>query len=213
MRMLPLVLLAACATTAPRPPQGGPRGLHANEHRDVARDYDERARQEHSFPIAAPLRVGDPDAPPVWYRSWNTTTDYERLARVHRGEAAALEAAYAEACGTRDLKKIVDSPLMRHRLGGWNTSAGVVVYLSPTAGTPEALVADLKCHRAWMMLAPAGGMDNCPLDLPNLQVDARGDETSITLVITSREPSVVFELQRRIAKQAEEAKHAEPGED
>ncbi len=212
MRMFPLILLAACATTAPRPPQGGPRGLHANQHRDVARDYDERAREEHSFPVSTALKPGDPDVPPVWYRSWNTSRDYERLARVHRSEAAALEAAYAEACGTRELKKIVGSPLMRHRVGGWNTSTGVVVYLSPTAGTPEVLVADLKCHRAWMMLAPAGGMDNCPLDLPDLQVDARGDQAGVTLVITSREPSVVFELQRRVAKQVEEATHAERGE-
>lgn len=210
MRLFPWILLAACATTtAPRPPQGGPRGLRANEHREVARDYDERAREQESFPVTTPMTPGDPNAPPVWYRSWNTTTDYDRLARIHRSEAAALEAAYAEACGTRDLKKVVGSPLVRNRVGGWNTSTGAIIYLSPLAGPPETLLADLKCHRAWMMLEPAGGMDNCPLDLPGLQVDARGDSEGVTLVITSREPSVVFELQRRLAKQVEEAGQAE----
>lgn len=155
------------------------------------------------------MKPGEPDVPLVWYRSWNTSTDYERLARVHRSEAAALEAAYAEACGTRDLKKVVGSPLVRHRVGGWNTSTGVIVYLSPTAGSPETFLADLKCHRAWMMLAPASSMDSCPLDLPGLQIDARGDQEGITLVISAREPSMVFELQRRVAKQVEEATHAE----
>lgn len=215
MRTLPLLLLAACATTATtasRPPQGGPRGLHASEHRDVARDYDQRAREEQTFPVATPMRPGEATAPPVWYRSWNTTTDYERLARVHRSEAAALEAAYVEACGTRDLKKVVGSPLVRHRTGGWNTKTGAVIYLSPTAGPAEVLLSDLKCHRAWMMLEPTNGMDNCPLDLPNLQIDARGDQAGITLVITSPDPANVFELQRRIAKQVEDARHAERGE-
>ncbi len=154
------------------------------------------------------MTPGDPTPPAVWYRSWNTTTDYDRLARVHRSQASALEAAYAEACGTRELKKIAGPPLVQNRTGGWNTSTGVIVYLSPLAGTPEALLADLKCHRAWMMLEPAGGMDNCPLDLPGLQVDARGDAEGSTRVISSREPSVGSELQRRLAKQIEEAGQA-----
>lgn len=132
---------------------------------------------------------------------------------MHRSEAAALEAAYAEACGTRELKKVIGSPLVRHRAGGWNTSTGVIVYLSPLAGTAETLLGDLKCHRAWMMLAPAGGMDNCPLDLPGLHIDARGDEGGITLVVTVSNPKLVFELQRRVAKQAEEAGQIEHHEE
>jgi hypothetical protein len=42
MRNLSLVLLAACATTSPTPPKGGPRGLRASEHRDLARQLERR---------------------------------------------------------------------------------------------------------------------------------------------------------------------------
>ncbi len=213
MRLFPL-LLVACATTplapARAPQEGGPRGLHANEHREAAREHDEIARQQRAYARVYPMTPGDPMTTPQiapWYRNWDTATDHERLAQIHRSEAAALEAEYAEACGTRELKKIVGSPLTRHRTGGWNTSTGVIVYLSPLAGSPEALLADLRCHRAWMMLAPAGSMDDCPLDLPGLRIDARGDEGAITLVLSVADQKLVPELQRRVARQAEQGTH------
>lgn len=157
--------------------------------------------------MISPMSPGDPTTGPhivPWYRSWDPASDQARLAKIHRSEAAALEAAYAEACGNRDMKTIATSPLAHNRLGGWNTSTGVIVYMSPQAGTPESLIADLKCHRAWMMLAPMEGMDDCPLDLPGLLVDARGDEGAITLVLSVPDPKLVPELQRRVAKQAEQ---------
>jgi hypothetical protein len=210
MRFYPALLIAACATTTTTmPPPGGPRGLRATEHRDVATVHDEAARNQTSWPRTTAMTPGDPTTPQImpWYRTWNTATEHERLARIHRSEAGALEAAYTEACGTRDLKKIVGSPLTRHRIGGWNTSTGAIVYLSPAAGTAETLLADLRCHRAWMMLAPVGSMDDCPLDLPGLHIDARGDQGAITLVITVHEPKLVLELQRRLAKQNEQVEH------
>lgn len=205
MRLLPIFLVACATTTPAQAPHrvGGPRGLHASEHRDLAREHDAIAREQRSFPVVTPMTPGDPTSPQVWYRSWDPANDHERLARIHRSEAAALEAAYAEACGTRDLEKVAVSPLARHRIGGWNTSTGVILYLSPLAGAPETLLADLRCHRAWMMLAPTGTMDDCPLDLPGLHIDARGDEGAITLVLTVHDPKLVLELQRRVAAQAE----------
>ncbi len=214
MRLLPL-LLTACATTAlppPSQPAGGPRGLRASEHREVAHDQDELAREQRSFPVRSQLVPGDPTTGPrpmPWFRSWDPAADHERRARVHRSEAAALEADHADACGARELSQVVTSPLTRHRMGGWNTSAGVVVYLRPQAGTADTLLADLRCHRAWMMLAPTGTMDDCPLDLPGVRVDARGDEGSITLVISVADPKLVPELQRRVAKQAEQPREAQ----
>lgn len=201
MRAFPL-LFVACAgvVTAPTTPTptGGPRGLRATEHRQVAASHDELAREQRSFPVIS----AEPQHVP-WYRTWDPAHDHALIARAHRTEASALEAAYAEACGTRELATISESPLTRHRLGGWNTSTGVVVYLAPTAGTADALLADLKCHRAWMMLAPTASMDDCPLDLPGLLVDARGDANGVTLVITVDNRRLVPELQRRIAKELE----------
>ena len=53
-----------------------------------------------------------------------------------------------------------------------------------------------------MMLAPAA-MDDCLLDLPGLQVDARGDDTGITVSISVRNPKLVSEVHRRAAHDLE----------
>lgn len=138
----------------------------------------------------------------VWNRSWDTHGEQEQRAKVHRSKAAALQAAYEEACGARPLAEVSISPLKRYASSGWNTSTGVVLYLVPEAGPAERLLADLKCHRAWMMLAPAD-MDDCPLDLPGLALDAHGEGDRITVSISVRDRKLVGELQRRAARELE----------
>jgi len=207
MRSLFLVLVAACATTTTATPKGGPRGLRASDHLDLAAQHDALAKQ--SWPdrtmLAQPGGADVPVAMP-WYRSWDAGGDHERRAAEHRSQAAALEADYDAACAGREDANV--SPLVRYGLGAWPTKTGVVVYLAPAAGTPDALEAALRCHRAWMMLAPAG-MDDCPLDLPGLQVDARGDTDGITLVMSVADPKLVPELQRRAAHDLEVAPRAQ----
>ncbi len=141
-----------------------------------------------------------------WYRSWDTTADHERLAAIHRGKAAALQAEYEEACGNRPSSEVSVSPLARYGVGGWPTANGAIVYLSPNAGTPDELLAALRCHRAFMMLAPAD-MDDCPLDLPGLVIDARGDATGVTVSLSVKDGKLVPELQRRTAHDLEVAQH------
>ena len=206
------VLLAACATTPPPPPAGGPRGLRASEHLDEAREHDRLATRS-TWPDAKTSGPESPLAPHIpWVRTWDSAAQHERAAAVHRSTAAALNAAYDEACGTRPPEEVSLSPLEQHALGGANTATGVVLYLSPTVG-PDRLIADLDCHRAWMMLAPAD-MADCPLDLPGLVRDARGDKDGITVTIGVRDPKLVAELQRRAAVQLESAArrrgHAQP---
>ncbi len=58
-----------------------------------------------------------------------------------------------------------------------------------------------------MMLAPTGTTNGCALDLPGLHVDARGDDRVITLVVSVDDPTLVFELQRRVAVEAEQGRH------
>lgn len=55
-----------------------------------------------------------------------------------------------------------------------------------------------------MMLAPAG-MENCPLDLPGIKVDVRGDAEGITVSIATTDLDLVSELQRRAAHEMESA--------
>ena len=137
-----------------------------------------------------------------WIRAWDPGTEQARVAEVHRSQAAALQAEYEEACGTRTHDEITISPLVRYGIGGWQTSTGMILYLAPSAGPPDKLLADMKCHRAWMMLAPSD-MDDCPLDLPGIVLDARGDTDGITVSIVERDPKLVDELHRRAMHELE----------
>jgi hypothetical protein len=206
MRILTAILLAACAASQPPAPKGGPRGLRASEHLDVARQQDEEAKTAWRWPDA--MRSGPNSSNVPWVRSWDAGAEHDRIAAVHRSKADELHLQYGEACGTRDTTDVAVSPLQRHGIGGWNTSAGVILYLSPDAGPPDKLLADMKCHRAWMMLAPAG-MDDCPLDLPGILIDARGDRDVITVSIVIRDPKLVGELQRRAAHDLESGRQRE----
>jgi hypothetical protein len=200
------LVLAACGASQSKPAAPGSRGLHANEHLDAARQHDEAARQRSMWPEtraadgtgrADQLLVGMP-----WHRSWDTVADQERAAAAHRSEAQAIHAAYEEACGEAPMAHTTTSPIVRYAVGGSPTADGVVLYLSAQAGPPERLMAELRCHRAWMRLAPAN-MDACPLDLAGLQVDAQGSAEVITLTLTVRDRSLIPELQRRAAHDLE----------
>lgn len=188
MRAIVILLISACAS-APPPPSGGPRGLHATEHIDEARAHDELAK--HRF--AGHEENGGP-----WVRHWDTAVENEQAATVHRSHAATLRAAYEQACKDRTPAEASVSPLERFGIGGAVTASAVVVYLDAKAGPPDRLLADLECHRAWMMLAPEDD-DADPLDLPGLVVDANGDVDGITVSIATRDPSYAGELRRRAA--------------
>ena len=207
---LAMLLLAGCATTATTsPPKGGPRGMRASDHLAIARQHDAQAKEHSVWPESQIMVAGNPDlvGQPIampWYRSWDTAADHERLADIHRSQAAELHAAYEELCANRPREEIEVSPLVRFGLGGWPTGTGAIVYLAPEGGTPDQFMAAMKCHRAYMMLAPAG-MDDCPLDLPGLMLDARGDSDGVTVSLSVKDPKLVRELQRRTVHDLEAA--------
>jgi hypothetical protein len=185
MRTVVFLVISACATTPPSP-KGGPRGLRASEHMDEAHSHDELAR--HRF-------AGHEDDGP-WAGHWDTGTENEQAAAVHRSHAAALRAAYAHACKGRTPAEASLSPLDRHGTGGSVTTNAVVFYVDASAGSADRVLADLECHRAWMMLAPEAD-DIDPLDLPDLAIDATGDLDGITVSLIARDPDIVPELHRR----------------
>lgn len=201
------VLLAACGgASRPASQAPGSRGLHANEHLAAASEHDEAARERASWPDTRTSdgtgRVDQMLIGTTWHRTWDTAADQERAAALHRSEAQAIYAGYEEACGSRPASDVSISPIVRYAVGGGTTPDGVVLYLTSDAGVPERLLADLKCHRAWMRLAPAN-MDDCPLDVAGLRIDATGNGQGITLHLTVREPSLIPELQRRAAHDLE----------
>jgi hypothetical protein len=200
MRALGMLLLASCATTSTVPPKGSPRGLRAAEHLEAARQHENLATRSWIWSDA--MTPGPSTSGVAWVRTWDSAEEHEQLAVAHRSQAAALQAAYEHACGSRSAAEVSISPLHRYARGGWNTASGVILYLAPEAGPADRLLQSLECHRAWMMLAPLP-MDDCPLDLPGLLVDARGDDTGITISISVRDPKLIPELQRRAARDLE----------
>jgi len=210
MRTSPaLVLLAACATIPPPKPQPpGSRGLRASEHMDAARDQDEIARERATYPDTRPddtsgrtdqLLIGTP-----WRRSWDTVADHERLAALHRSQAAQIHEEFEAACAGRSERDITVSPLVRYGVGGTPIPDGVTIFLSPEAGNPDKLMADMRCHRAWMMLQPVASMDSCPLDLTGLTVEATGSKEGISVNLRVTDPALVPELRRRAAHDLEQ---------
>lgn len=207
-RILLCCYLAACATTAANE-QPGPRGLRADQHLAIASREADRAQAIAHWPDSRPGPDGsNPAALMVtgtWYGSWDTVADHERLARLHRDAAAQIEAQYEDACGDTPAAIASVSPLQRYGIGGTAVESGIVVLLSADAGPPDRLLAAMRCHRAWMMLGRTD-MDNCPLDLPGIHVDARGDANGIELTITVADPALVDELRRRAALDLEAAR-------
>jgi hypothetical protein len=211
MKLLPIVLVAACGTTAPqRPPpvsQLGSRGLRADDHLDVAAQHARRAEELRRWPETRREAGAFDDAlTGLWYRSWDTAREEEQLATSHRASAAQLHAAFDEACASVPANEIQISPLQQYGVGGIQTEHGVTLFLDPAAGPAEKILARMRCHRAWMMLGESN-MSNCPLDLAKVEVHAYGNATGVSVEITTKEARLVPELQRRAAADLEHRAH------
>jgi hypothetical protein len=201
--------MAACAAPIANE-KPGPRGLRADQHISIASREQEHAEELTRWPDtrrgADGTTANQQLAAAAWFGTWDTAEDHRRLAQVHRSAAAQLEVEYEEACSNLPGEIASVSPLQRYAVGGSPTVDGTVVVLSGEAGPPDRLLSAMRCHRAWMMLGRSD-MDDCPLDLPGLQVTARGDENGIELTMTVRDASLVPELRRRAALELEVARH------
>lgn len=206
-RSILLCLVAACAAPIANE-KPGPRGLRADQHLSIASREADRAEELTRWPDTRPgldgTNMDQQLAAGTWFGTWDTAAEHRRLAQVHRSAAAQLEAEYEQACGELPGEIITVSPLQRYAVGGSPTADGMLVLLSLEAGPPDRLLAAMRCHRAWMMLGRTG-MDDCPLDLPGLQVSARGDASGIELTMTVDDPALLDELRRRAAHRLEAA--------
>lgn len=203
-----LCLVAACAAPIANE-KPGPRGLRAEQHLGIASREDARADELARWPETRPgldgTAMDQQLAAGKWYGTWDTAAEHRRLAQVHRSAAAQLGAEYEQACADLPAEVVSISPLQRYAVGGSPAPNGTVVLLSADAGPPDHLLATMRCHRAWMMLGRSD-MDDCPLDVPGLQVSARGDASGIELTMTVKDPSLVDELRRRAAHELEAAR-------
>lgn len=178
--------------------------MRVDEHLAEARRHEAAARERETWPVTTTMTPGGetPVAMP-WYRTWNASADHDRFAKQHRSQAATLQLAFDDACRDVPPELARSSPIAVFGIGGAPIDGGAIVYLRPTGGSPDELLAHLRCHRAWMMLSHAADMDACPLDLPGLIVEARGDDTGVTLELRVKDAAMIRELQRRVANQLE----------
>jgi hypothetical protein len=198
-RSIILGLVAACAgPTASEKP--GPRGLRADQHLALAAREEESAQRLTRWPEVRPGADGTTRDPQIaagaWAGSWDTSAEHDRLVQSHRSAAAQLEAEYDAACEGATAATASISPIQRFATGGYPVEGGVVLLLTSEVGSPDALLAAMRCHRAWMMLGRSN-MDDCPLDLPGIRISAKGDARGIELTITEPDARLVAELQRR----------------
>jgi hypothetical protein len=207
-RLALLASLVACSQSVPpKPTNPASRGLRADQHLDAAREHARRAEELSRWPDPHHNDIATYDAPSsgLWYRAWDQAKDQRRIAEVHRSAAAQLQADYDEACVDVAPTAIRVSPLARFGRGGMEIADGVVVFLSSDAGPANRLLAELRCHRAWMMLSQNTGMEACPLDLPGLRIEAHGDPTGISVELHLRDSALVPEVQQRVARELEVA--------
>jgi hypothetical protein len=176
MRSLLTVLVAGCAAT-----------VDVNDRKPEPRPV------EH-------VEVAPAEARP-WHRSWEADAERARLAKI--ADVRELEAEYVAACGRGVPYQVTGSPLLRHRMTSHETPDGVVIELSPNAGSAERLLDDLRCHLVGIVMAPFG-VDDSPFDVPGLRIDARGDASGVTVAVTTNDRDQVAELQRRLREQVDE---------
>jgi hypothetical protein len=206
MHLLLIAVVAACAHAPPAPSHPGSRGMRADAHLDAAREHARRSAELESWPETRPDATGEANDPKagLWYRRLDTKNDYERLSQTHRAQAVQLYEQFDEACATIPSSEVGISPLQRYGRGGANLTDGVVIFLDPAAGPRDRLLVALRCHRAWMMLGESG-MDDCPLDLADLDIAVHGDPEGVSVEITTANAALVPELQRRSAVELDRA--------
>lgn len=196
---LSFVIAAGCA--ANRAAGTRPDDMTATEHLDKAREASLRASAGYAV---GPRRTGPYGFPVAgthsypWYPYWDPSAEYAALADAHRTAAQELQVRYDSACalvprGSEPLSALdymtrVD-PLER----------GIVVQLAPAAGGPDAVLAGLRCHRAWLMLEPRAENAEEPLLVAGLLLLAHASPAGTLVMLTVTDDHQVAELRRRIA--------------
>ncbi len=196
----------ACGGAAPPPPEA-PRDPHATEHREAAEAHAARAAElaRLTDALGGPTDRIEDAVNGLWMRSLAE----ERAASEHVAEAERIEHDAAVACeGMTDEQKR-RSPIQRFAIAWLPKPEGIVVLLPTSAGAPDQLVAELRCHRAWMQLGQAPG-DQCPLDLGGVDLVVYGDRHGISVELTPRDHAQVPELQRRTEYVIAHGQHARP---
>lgn len=185
-----LALAAAPSCVGPRRTGAGvgPDQMSAAGHREAAHRSDEIARQ-------GPYLTRRSWAP--WTYSWDAGTEHLAERDAHLAAAELLVARYREACGDLPIAAQSSSPLARHARAVTATDGGVMLAIDPVIGSPEDLLAAIRCHRAWLALADRPGPTEDIIALDHLHYAVELRDEALWLSVTTTTPGELDELRRR----------------
>jgi hypothetical protein len=197
---LAILLVAACATSSRREALE-PESMTASEHLAHARAHSEAAG---GSPHEYPSPYGTSSYP--WYYFWDPSTEHRAIAEAHRDAADQLRLSYEAACAAVPRDTAGMSPLERHARSMDPLPRGVVVHLAAEAGTPDAVLAAIRCHRAWLLLEPRASSADSPLLVQGVVFVVHAGATGIEVMIGLDDPARVPELVRRTRLAVERAR-------
>lgn len=194
-----LATTAACA--GPRAAGTHPEDMTATEHLAQARQESLRAAATGSRgygyapgPYTTPRYFGYWYP---WYYQWDPAAEHEALADAHRAAAEELQVRFDSACALVPRGLEATSPLAAYATRKHPLANGVVFQLAPEAGPPDAVLAGIRCHRAWLMLEPRAGIGDEPLLLDGVVFVTHAGATGTEVMLTVSDKTLLPELVRR----------------
>ena len=142
-----------------------------------------------------------------WYY-WSPDDEHRALAEAHRDSAEQLKLQYDAACATLPAGAAASSPLETSTMSTSPIEGGIVFHLGEAAGPPDRLLAQLRCHRAWLKLAPTPGAADDPLQVDGVTWLARAGRAEVEVRAIASGDSARAELARRAAIVSERARSA-----
>lgn len=191
---------------------GGCMAAHPGTHAsDMTAAEHHAAAREHSRQITnAPRGPGYGYGSYPWYYAWNPDTEHRELAEAHDAAAERLEAQFDRACAQIPRGLEAESPLDTFTVAVSPMPGGVVFHLAEGAGPPDDVLAQLRCHHAWLMLAPRPGAGDEPLLVAGTSWMTHSGHDGIEVMATVADERERGELARRAQIALERSRAAMP---
>lgn len=180
-----------------------PDDMTAAEHTAAAREHSEQVTGMHGHAYyPGPYygsRWGHGYGSYPWYYSWDPDEEHRALAAAHRDAAEQLKLEYEVACTLIPRGLEARSPLDAFTTSTSPFDHGIVFQLSEQAGPPEVVLAQIRCNRAWLKLAPSDAAANSPLLVEGVTWNAHAVANGVEVTATARDDHGRAEFVRRAA--------------
>lgn len=172
--------------------------MTASEHMSASREHSEQITGMHAHSVYGAGYPGWYSGGWYpWYYSWDPDVEHRGLAAAHREAAEQLNVEYTAACKQVPREVAASSLLDSFATATSRTENGVLFYLAAEAGPPEVVLAQLRCHRAWLRLAPTAEAVDSPLLVEGVTWMTHVGANGIEVMASARDERSIAELARR----------------